>query len=66
MTTCANVESVQEKLGRDVRIAMVNRDVALLARAVAHPDIEQHLQAAGEALLAVHHHPSDDDASAGG
>jgi hypothetical protein len=61
VTRCANVESVQEQLGRDIRIAMVSRDVALLARVASDPDIEQHLQAAGQALLAVHDHPKQDD-----
>jgi hypothetical protein len=44
---------VQEELGRGIRLAMVTGDVALLARMVGESGIEQHLQAAGEALLAV-------------
>jgi hypothetical protein len=61
VTTCANVESVEEQLGRDIRMAMVNQDLELLARVVNDSDIEQHLQAAGEALLAVRDHRSTDD-----
>jgi hypothetical protein len=57
----ANVKSVQEQLGRDIRMAMVNRDVALLAKVVGDLDIEQHLQAAGAALLTVRDHLSTDD-----
>jgi hypothetical protein len=55
----ANVEPVQEQIGRDMRMAVLSWDVELRARAVDAPDIEMHLQAAGEALLAVHDHTTE-------
>lgn len=52
------------ELERDVRVARASGDVGLLARVVAAPGIERHLQAAGEALLAVRELHADADETA--
>jgi hypothetical protein len=44
---------VQQELGRAIRVAGVNADLAALATIVGEPGIEGHLQAAGEALLSA-------------
>jgi hypothetical protein len=52
-TRCGTVTLVQEQLSRAIRVAMVTGDIALLSEVVSNPGVEQHLQAAGEALLSL-------------